>query len=156
MDRQVDYTLVVDIPYNRETTIFQSNSKEVQRTMLDDCINTIKNYIHSEKYISLEKVFEIMGARAVRACPHIFFTEFDGWEFVDDDESDEETIRLYLTHSFELRPTHKYDRGQYDDETLRENRNNFKLPKKEVEQEWTEKSNDGPKGTSESEENETT
>lgn len=148
MTRQVSYELIIDIPFNRETTVYKSNNKELQKSMIDESIETIQSFIASEKYISLEKVFEIMGARLAKGCPHIFLSALEDYELYEDEETGDYKIRLFMYNSFELRPVHKYERGQYDEKP--------DLSQKEVQTEWTEKSNDGPKGTSESEENETT
>lgn len=99
MDKQVTYTLAIDIPINPETSRLYSSTDEVLFMAVNQAMNLINIVIEREGFISMERIFRILEAREHVECPHILFTHLSDWSF-----SDTNLLSLFLEHDFELYP----------------------------------------------------
>ena len=97
-DRQITYTLAIDIPVNRETSKMYSPSDEITEYSVRYCMNHVKHVIKKEGFITLERVFRILDLRANPECPHILLTEVSDWTFKN------ELLSIFFCHDFELLP----------------------------------------------------
>lgn len=96
MDKNVSYTLAIDLPINQETTKLYSMNKEVRLAAIQEAINRLKHIIHKEGFISLERIMKLFGFRANYETPHILFTDFVESQYGNG------VLTLFLANEFEL------------------------------------------------------
>ena len=96
MDKNVSYTLAIDLPINQETTKLYSMNKEVRLAAIQEAINRLKHIIHKEGFISLERIMKLFGFRANYETPHILFTDFIESQYGNG------VLTLFLANEFEL------------------------------------------------------
>lgn len=99
MDKQVTYTLAIDIPINPETSKLYSTNDELLFMSINQAMNVIQIVIEREGFISMERIFRILEVREHVECPHILFTHLSDWNFTDTN-----LLSLFLEHDFELYP----------------------------------------------------
>ncbi|MDT3386713.1 MAG: hypothetical protein LIR46_02965 [Bacteroidota bacterium] len=96
MDKNVSYTLAIDLPINQETTKLYSMNKEVRLAAIQEAINRLKHIINKEGFISLERIMKLFGFRANYETPHILFTDFVESQYGSG------LLTLFLANEFEL------------------------------------------------------
>lgn len=114
MDREVTYTLAIDIPINEETSGLYSENENLIMEIIDDSIHRIESISEKEGFISLERIFRILKMRESPNCPHILFDRLMDYFFHEGN-----ILSLFLDASFDLEPVFSSSKKQKPQKHMR-------------------------------------
>ena len=103
MDKTGIFTIGLDFPFNKETTVgWFDDAPEMNLQYIESAVNTIRLSIRKHGYISCTKVLRLLGVWEQPNFPNIFFEKLDEYDIVDSDDG--YLVRMYLTGSFDIIP----------------------------------------------------
>ena len=156
METMLVYSTVLNIPFNKDTTVEWSDTPEFSENFINRAILKIDRILKSGRSISMGRICRILGMRESRLQPNIFFDRLDNAEIDYDKKEKTFTVSLYLTGGYFQGLTDPFVKPQHATETFKpyivnpeEEFEKMREPKTESE---NEKCRTGPRETSGSEE----
>ena len=106
MDRIVEYSLVIDIPFNKETSREYSEDPDISIDFLEHLMNVTEGIIKRDGFISYAKFFRMLGMREQPDQPGVFFDTIEDYQIEENKDHDGYILTVYLIGGYTALPVH--------------------------------------------------
>lgn len=100
MDTTILYTMILDIPFNEETTKQWDEDPIINQASIENDIQNIQRMIHKFGMVSTSRIFRAFGIEEQPEQPHIFVTEIREYEIYEAEDGGT-CISIFLAGSFQ-------------------------------------------------------